>query len=234
MKFTMVFFLIKNPSLTSSFRWFFVVHHSIDPKHKAHLLKRADVPLLESSFKVFQVKFYQNFLDTLTGTTFFKRILNLNKQKLFLHGKISWGKKVVLLFSVSFQGLFLIRSLGRFRNLPWNQEIHYGIPSLRLTVRPWKIGYPKRKRSYSNHPFSGAFAVSFREGKNPSPKHGTPRTWSLESATKPSKNWTCSSSLVVVGFSIFLQKKSEPKKCNLPNSLSQWTLKKKFELYFPY
>ena len=27
-----------------------------------------------------------------------------------------------------------------------------------------KIGYPKRKGSYSNHPFSGALAVSFREG----------------------------------------------------------------------
>ena len=26
-----------------------------------------------------------------------------------------------------------------------------------------KIGLPKRKRSYSNHPISGAFAVSFRE-----------------------------------------------------------------------
>ena len=26
------------------------------------------------------------------------------------------------------------------------------------------LGHPKRKRSYSNHPFSGAFAVSLREG----------------------------------------------------------------------
>ena len=29
---------------------------------------------------------------------------------------------------------------------------------------PLKIGHPKRKQSYSNHPFSGAFVVSFREG----------------------------------------------------------------------
>ena len=29
---------------------------------------------------------------------------------------------------------------------------------------PLKIGHPKRKRSTSNHPFSGAFAASFREG----------------------------------------------------------------------
>ena len=32
---------------------------------------------------------------------------------------------------------------------------------------PLKIGNPKRKRSYSNHPFSGALAVSFREGTPP-------------------------------------------------------------------
>jgi len=29
---------------------------------------------------------------------------------------------------------------------------------------PLKIGHPKRRQSYSNHPFSGAFTVSFREG----------------------------------------------------------------------
>ena len=29
---------------------------------------------------------------------------------------------------------------------------------------PLKIAHPKRKRSSSNHPFSGAFAASFREG----------------------------------------------------------------------
>ena len=29
---------------------------------------------------------------------------------------------------------------------------------------PLQIGHLKRKRSYSNHPFSGAFAVSFSEG----------------------------------------------------------------------
>ena len=36
-------------------------------------------------------------------------------------------------------------------------------PSLKLTTRTWKLGFPKGKES-SNHPFSGAFAVSFREG----------------------------------------------------------------------
>ena len=40
------------------------------------------------------------------------------------------------------------------------------IPSPKLTVRTWKIGFPKRKGSSSNHPCSGAFAVSFREGIN--------------------------------------------------------------------
>ncbi len=30
------------------------------------------------------------------------------------------------------------------------------LPSLKLTVRPLKIGHPKRKESSSNHPFSGA------------------------------------------------------------------------------
>ena len=30
---------------------------------------------------------------------------------------------------------------------------------------PLKMGHPKRKRSYSNFPFSGALAVSLREGK---------------------------------------------------------------------
>ena len=32
-------------------------------------------------------------------------------------------------------------------------------------VNTEKTGHPERKRSYSNHSFSGAFAVSFREGK---------------------------------------------------------------------
>ena len=38
------------------------------------------------------------------------------------------------------------------------------IPSLKLSKYPLKTGLPKRKQSYSNHPFSGAKAVSFREG----------------------------------------------------------------------
>ena len=38
------------------------------------------------------------------------------------------------------------------------------LPSLKLTFSPLKIGLPNRKVvQYSNHPFSGAFAVSFRE-----------------------------------------------------------------------
>ena len=32
----------------------------------------------------------------------------------------------------------------------------YGIPSLKLTKSPLKMGHPKRKGSSSNHPFSGA------------------------------------------------------------------------------
>ena len=31
---------------------------------------------------------------------------------------------------------------------------------------PLKIGHPKRKGSYSNHPFSGLFAANFREGSH--------------------------------------------------------------------
>ena len=40
------------------------------------------------------------------------------------------------------------------------------LPSLKLTVSPWKWaihGHPKRKGLSSNHPFSGAMSVSFRE-----------------------------------------------------------------------
>ena len=36
------------------------------------------------------------------------------------------------------------------------------VTSLKLTYSPLKIGHPKRKRSYSNHPFSGAMLVSGR------------------------------------------------------------------------
>ncbi len=42
--------------------------------------------------------------------------------------------------------------------------LDHGGPTLPKTKIALKIGNPKRKRSYSNHPFSGAFAVSFREG----------------------------------------------------------------------
>ena len=39
------------------------------------------------------------------------------------------------------------------------------LPSLKLTANaPENRPKPNRKHSYSNHPFSGAFAVSFREG----------------------------------------------------------------------
>ena len=46
---------------------------------------------------------------------------------------------------------------------PWGdvfltQRLYGKLPSLKLTVRP------NRKGSYSNHPFSGVLAVSFREG----------------------------------------------------------------------
>ena len=44
------------------------------------------------------------------------------------------------------------------------------IPSLKLTARaPENRPGPERKQSYSNHPFSGAFAVSFREGNSYTP-----------------------------------------------------------------
>ena len=36
------------------------------------------------------------------------------------------------------------------------------LPSLKRTVRTRKLGHPERKRSYSNHPFSGAMLVSGR------------------------------------------------------------------------
>ena len=39
------------------------------------------------------------------------------------------------------------------------------IPSLKLTV-PENRPKPNRKGSYSNHPFLGAMAVSFREGNS--------------------------------------------------------------------
>ena len=43
----------------------------------------------------------------------------------------------------------------------WRLMISY-VTSLKLTYSPLKIGHPKRKRSYSNHPFSGAMLVSGR------------------------------------------------------------------------
>ena len=55
------------------------------------------------------------------------------------------------------------------------------VPSLKLTKTPLKIvGFSNRKGLYSNHPFSGAFAVSFREGRirniTPTARHLQPRT----------------------------------------------------------
>ena len=37
-------------------------------------------------------------------------------------------------------------------------------PETNSKFAPARLRHPKRKQSYSNHPFSGAFAVSFREG----------------------------------------------------------------------
>ncbi len=52
-------------------------------------------------------------------------------------------------------GLRVSDSLGRERLQKWLQFKLGEIPSLKLTY-PLKIGLPKRKRSSSNHPFSGA------------------------------------------------------------------------------
>ena len=47
----------------------------------------------------------------------------------------------------------------------WNRGMSFQAATLPETNSSHlKIGHPKRKQSYSNHPFSGAFAVSFREG----------------------------------------------------------------------
>ncbi len=45
---------------------------------------------------------------------------------------------------------------------------------------------PKRKRSYSNHPFSGAFAVSFREGtgENANPRYFENIFWGCETSQR--------------------------------------------------
>ena len=53
---------------------------------------------------------------------------------------------------------WIISPRGENKNI-WNHHLGKHLPSLKL-----KIGHSKGKRSYSNHPFSGAFAVSFREG----------------------------------------------------------------------
>ena len=37
-------------------------------------------------------------------------------------------------------------------------------PETNIKFAPARLRHPKRKQSYSNYPFSGAFAVSFREG----------------------------------------------------------------------
>ena len=66
------------------------------------------------------------------------------------------------------------------------RESMYDIPSLELTVGTWKWAFcPKRKGSYSNHPFSGAFAVSFR-GCNEVPSFINPLA---RVATRSTKIW---------------------------------------------
>ena len=45
---------------------------------------------------------------------------------------------------------------------------------------PLKIGHPKRKQSYSNHPLSGALAVSFREGSGKGPHQRYIRWYRLD------------------------------------------------------
>ena len=60
------------------------------------------------------------------------------------------------------QFIYPHQSMAQF--LESHNEI-YTLPETNMTPAwPLKIGHPKRKRSYSNHPFSGAFAVSFRDG----------------------------------------------------------------------
>ena len=50
-------------------------------------------------------------------------------------------------------------------HIPTHQSVHELKTTLPETnSSPLKMGHPKRKQSYSNHSFSGAFAVSFREG----------------------------------------------------------------------
>ena len=56
--------------------------------------------------------------------------------------------------SMGFHGVFFF---GGGKTWGMNQDSHQFAPENRPA--------PKRKRSYSNHPFLGAFAVSFREGR---------------------------------------------------------------------
>ncbi len=46
---------------------------------------------------------------------------------------------------------------------PWTKVSDTSMPSPKLTVPPWKWAIPQKKSS-SNHPFSSAWAVRFREG----------------------------------------------------------------------
>ena len=55
------------------------------------------------------------------------------------------------------------------RNNIFKEHLHdfgfQSLPSLKLTVRPWKYARPQRKQSSSNHPwFQVLCSVSFREG----------------------------------------------------------------------
>ena len=53
----------------------------------------------------------------------------------------------------------VIRKIG---DIKWYNDMNI-LPSLKLNTSPENRPGPKMKRSYSNHPFSGAMPVSFRE-----------------------------------------------------------------------
>lgn len=84
------------------------------------VLKRADVPLLESSFKAFQVQFYQNFLDTLTANC------SKNQLKHMFLVVLSRGKKVVLPFLSILPGRVDSSGVSSFRNLLCKKISHQG------------------------------------------------------------------------------------------------------------
>ena len=73
---------------------------------------------------------------------------------------------------IDVQLFFLLQVMHQRRELEeLEEDLGCGMYNLDLFTLPetnseftLKIGLPNRKGLYSNHPFSGAFAVSFREG----------------------------------------------------------------------